>query len=63
MLKALTAMWSGDETERDFLNSSGVADTIAEIVVQAHVLSRHTLGVILGVVAAVKTKYALLSAP
>jgi predicted KAP-like P-loop ATPase len=29
-------MWPDNETERDFLNFSGVADTIAEIVVQAH---------------------------
>ncbi len=28
-------MWPDNETERDFLNFSGVADTIAEIVVQA----------------------------
>jgi hypothetical protein len=29
------AMWHDNETERDFLNFSGVADTVAEIVVQA----------------------------
>jgi predicted KAP-like P-loop ATPase len=29
-------MWHDNETERDFLNFSGVADTVAEIVVQAH---------------------------
>ena len=29
-------MWPDNETERDFLNFSGVADTIAEIVVQAN---------------------------
>jgi predicted KAP-like P-loop ATPase len=29
-------MWPDNETERDFLNFSGVADTVAEIVVQAH---------------------------
>lgn len=29
-------MWPDNETERDFLNFAGVADTIAEIVVQAH---------------------------
>ena len=29
-------MWSDNETERDFLNFSGVADTVAEIIVQAH---------------------------
>ena len=28
-------MWSDNETERDFLNFSGVSDTIAEIIVQA----------------------------
>jgi predicted KAP-like P-loop ATPase len=28
-------MWPDNETERDFLNFSGVADTVAEIVVQA----------------------------
>jgi len=28
-------MWPDNETERDFLNFSGVADTIAEIIVQA----------------------------
>jgi predicted KAP-like P-loop ATPase len=28
-------MWADNETERDFLNFSGVADTVAEIVVQA----------------------------
>jgi predicted KAP-like P-loop ATPase len=28
-------MWSDNETERDFLNFSGVADTIAEIIVQS----------------------------
>ncbi|MCI0619179.1 KAP family NTPase, partial [bacterium] len=29
-------MWSDNETERDFLNFTGVAETIAEIVIQAH---------------------------
>ncbi len=29
-------MWPDNETDRDFLNFSGVADTIAEIIVQAH---------------------------
>ena len=29
-------MWSDNETDRDFLNFSGVADTVAEIIVQAH---------------------------
>ncbi|SIO63179.1 KAP family P-loop domain-containing protein [Singulisphaera sp. GP187] len=29
-------MWSDNETTRDFLNFSGVADTVAEIIVQAH---------------------------
>lgn len=29
-------MWPDNETDRDFLNFSGVADTVAEIVVQAH---------------------------
>jgi predicted KAP-like P-loop ATPase len=28
-------MWSDNETDRDFLNFSGVADTVAEIIVQA----------------------------
>ena len=28
-------MWSDNETEKDFLNFSGVADTVAEIIVQA----------------------------
>src|ERR1035441_1480867 len=28
-------MWPDNETERDFLNFTGVADTVAEIVVQA----------------------------
>ena len=28
-------MWSDNETERDFLNFSGVADTVAEIITQA----------------------------
>lgn len=28
-------MWPDNETERDFLNFSGVADTVAEIIVQA----------------------------
>ena len=28
-------MWPDNETERDFLNSTGVADTVAEIIVQA----------------------------
>jgi len=29
-------MWPDNETERDFLNFSGVADTVAEIIVQAN---------------------------
>src|SRR6185295_9198305 len=29
-------MWPDNETDRDYLNFSGVADTIAEIIVQAH---------------------------
>lgn len=29
-------MWADNETARDFLNFSGVADTVAEIIVQAH---------------------------
>ncbi|WP_175919416.1 KAP family NTPase [Burkholderia pyrrocinia] len=29
-------MWPDNETELDFLNFSGVADTVAEIIVQAH---------------------------
>lgn len=29
-------MWADNETERDFLNFSGVADTVAEIIFQAH---------------------------
>ncbi|WP_028033969.1 P-loop NTPase fold protein [Chelativorans sp. J32] len=28
-------MWSDNETERDFLNFTGIADTVAEIIVQA----------------------------
>jgi predicted KAP-like P-loop ATPase len=28
-------MWPDNETERDFLNFTGVADTVAEIIVQA----------------------------
>lgn len=28
-------MWLDNETERDFLNFSGVADTVAEIITQA----------------------------
>ena len=28
-------MWQDNETERDFLNFSGVADTVAEIIIQA----------------------------
>jgi hypothetical protein len=28
-------MWTDNETELDFLNFTGVADTVAEIVVQA----------------------------
>ena len=28
-------MWSDNETEKDFLNFSGIADTVAEIVIQA----------------------------
>jgi hypothetical protein len=30
-----TLMWPDNETERDFLNFTGVADTVAEIIVQA----------------------------
>src|SRR5689334_18336861 len=30
-----TPMWPDNETERDFLNFTGVADTVAEIIVQA----------------------------
>jgi predicted KAP-like P-loop ATPase len=29
-------MWHDNETERDFLNFSGVADTVAEIIYQAN---------------------------
>ena len=29
-------MWPDNETERDLLNFSGIADTIAEIAVQAN---------------------------
>jgi predicted KAP-like P-loop ATPase len=29
-------MWPDNETELDFLNFSDVADTVAEIIVQAH---------------------------
>src|SRR4051794_325287 len=29
-------MWPDNETDRDFLNFTGVADTVAEIIVQAH---------------------------
>ncbi len=29
-------MWPDNETERDFLNFTGVADTVAEIIVQAN---------------------------
>src|SRR6202521_5540365 len=29
-------MWPDNETERDFLNFTGVSDTVAEIIVQAH---------------------------
>jgi predicted KAP-like P-loop ATPase len=29
-------VWPDNETERDFLNFAGVADTVAEIIVQAH---------------------------
>lgn len=29
-------MWPDNETEQDFLNFSGVSDTVAEIIVQAH---------------------------
>lgn len=29
-------MWPDNETERDFLNFSGIADTVAEIIIQAH---------------------------
>ena len=28
-------MWPDNETEKDFLNFSGVADTVAEIITQA----------------------------
>jgi predicted KAP-like P-loop ATPase len=28
-------MWPDNETDRDFLNFSGVSDTVAEIIVQA----------------------------
>ena len=28
-------MWADNETEKDFLNFSGVADTVAEIITQA----------------------------
>src|SRR5687768_7663672 len=28
-------MWSDNETDRDFLNFTGIADTVAEIIVQA----------------------------
>ena len=28
-------MWPDNETDRDFLNFTGVADTVAEIIVQA----------------------------
>jgi predicted KAP-like P-loop ATPase len=28
-------MWTDNETELDFLNFTGVADTVAEIIVQA----------------------------
>lgn len=28
-------MWADNETDRDFLNFTGVADTVAEIIVQA----------------------------
>ncbi|WP_237049724.1 hypothetical protein [Solilutibacter oculi] len=28
-------MWADNETERDFLNFSGIADTVAEIIAQA----------------------------
>ena len=30
-----TVMWTDNETELDFLNFTGVADTVAEIIVQA----------------------------
>ncbi|MFB0069073.1 P-loop NTPase fold protein [Xanthomonas euvesicatoria] len=29
-------MWADNETERDFLNFSGIADTVAEIIAQAN---------------------------
>ena len=29
-------MWPDNETERDFLNFTGVADTVAEIILQAN---------------------------
>ena len=28
-------MWADNDTDRDFLNFTGVADTVAEIIVQA----------------------------
>src|SRR2546430_12553219 len=31
---ALRRMWPDNETDRDFLNFTGVADTVAEIIVQ-----------------------------
>ena len=33
--RARLTMWPDNETERDFLNFSGVADTVAEIIIQA----------------------------
>ncbi len=33
--KTATVMWTDNETELDFLNFTGVADTVAEIIVQA----------------------------
>jgi predicted KAP-like P-loop ATPase len=34
-LNSVSNMWPDNETERDFLNFSGVAETVAEIIVQA----------------------------
>ncbi len=36
LLTSPAKMWPDNETTRDFLNFSGVAETIAEIIVQAH---------------------------
>lgn len=35
MSSKATGMWPDNETERDFLNFTGVADTVAEIIIQA----------------------------